>query len=183
MELFGEIDAAKFHACMTLFAHAVGSIDVADDADHVFARALNEYFGGVAEARTVRHLRLVGEDVMLSWQPAVRPVTVRAPSSPRRAMELVSPAPSNGDVAEAELTVAADLGNVPRTAAARRVLFEHAHRGFLADVNQCVYPEILYIECACGARFTTTDDREAEHWQALHVREARPHDWRLSEGT
>jgi uncharacterized protein (DUF1810 family) len=47
-EIFGSPDDLKFRSCMTLFARATG--------EPVFARALEQYFGGQADPRTVERL-------------------------------------------------------------------------------------------------------------------------------
>jgi uncharacterized protein (DUF1810 family) len=47
-EIFGSPDDLKFRSCMTLFARATG--------EPAFARALEQYFGGEADPRTVERL-------------------------------------------------------------------------------------------------------------------------------
>jgi uncharacterized protein (DUF1810 family) len=47
--IFGGIDAMKLRSAMTLFRHA-------DPAEHVFARVLDQYFGGVSDPATERLL-------------------------------------------------------------------------------------------------------------------------------
>ena len=48
-EIFGSPDDLKFRSCMTLFAQATG--------EPVFARALDRFFGGQPDARTLALLR------------------------------------------------------------------------------------------------------------------------------
>jgi uncharacterized protein (DUF1810 family) len=48
-EIFGSPDDLKFRSCMTLFAQATG--------EPVFARALERFFGGQPDARTLALLR------------------------------------------------------------------------------------------------------------------------------
>ena len=47
-EIFGSPDDLKFRSCMTLFAQATG--------EPVFTRALQKYFGGEADPRTIELL-------------------------------------------------------------------------------------------------------------------------------
>jgi uncharacterized protein (DUF1810 family) len=51
--LFGAPDDLKFHACMTLFAHA-------SPDDELFARALQRFFQGRRHDATLRFLRAAG---------------------------------------------------------------------------------------------------------------------------
>jgi len=44
-QIFGQIDAAKFRSCMTLFGAVSG--------EQVFQQALDKFFGGVADAATL----------------------------------------------------------------------------------------------------------------------------------
>lgn len=46
VEIFGETDALKFHSCMTLF-------EIADEPEGDFSEALQLFFGGVVDARTI----------------------------------------------------------------------------------------------------------------------------------
>lgn len=48
-QILGEVDAHKFHSCLTLFAQADGS-------DPLFARALLKYFAGRKDENTLRIL-------------------------------------------------------------------------------------------------------------------------------
>lgn len=50
-DIFGSPDDVKFRSSMSLFALAAG------DGQHVFTRALERYFGGVADERTGALLR------------------------------------------------------------------------------------------------------------------------------
>jgi uncharacterized protein (DUF1810 family) len=49
-EIFGHPDDAKFHSCMTLFA-------LAEPANPLFTMALEKYFHGILDAKTVMLLR------------------------------------------------------------------------------------------------------------------------------
>lgn len=49
-EIFGETDSMKFRSCMTLFAEI-------DDQSKVFAAALQKYFGGRPDKRTLHLLK------------------------------------------------------------------------------------------------------------------------------
>jgi uncharacterized protein (DUF1810 family) len=49
-EIFGHPDDAKFHSCMTLFA-------LAEPANGLFSMALEKYFHGILDAKTVVLLR------------------------------------------------------------------------------------------------------------------------------
>jgi len=51
VQVLGPIDAAKFRSCLTLF-HSV------DPSDAVFSEALNKYFAGIPDERTVALLNL-----------------------------------------------------------------------------------------------------------------------------
>lgn len=55
-EIFGYPDDLKFHSCMTLFARAAG--DRPDD--RIFRAALEKYFGGREDPRTLELLRQQG---------------------------------------------------------------------------------------------------------------------------
>ena len=49
-QIFGHVDAMKFHSCVTLFASE-------DPGQADFAEALRRYFGGAADQATLDHLR------------------------------------------------------------------------------------------------------------------------------
>ena len=48
-QVFGEVDAMKLCSCVTLFMHAA-------PGEPVFRQVLDQYFGGVPDAETVRRL-------------------------------------------------------------------------------------------------------------------------------
>lgn len=48
-QILGEVDARKFHSCLTLFAQA-------DSSDPVFGKALHRYFAGRQDEKTLRIL-------------------------------------------------------------------------------------------------------------------------------
>lgn len=53
LDILGSPDDLKFRSCLTLFAQAAS-----DDADHVlFKQALDQFFGGEADPRTMELLR------------------------------------------------------------------------------------------------------------------------------
>ena len=54
--IFGDIDAMKLRSCMTLFAHADGS------EDSVFAKVLQQYFGGKEDDKTNTILKIQAFD-------------------------------------------------------------------------------------------------------------------------
>jgi uncharacterized protein (DUF1810 family) len=45
-EIFGFVDAVKFRSCLTLFQHA-------DATQPLFSKALDQYFGGARDSRTL----------------------------------------------------------------------------------------------------------------------------------
>ena len=52
-EIFGHPDDLKFHSCMTLFARAAALGEPASAENRVFRDALENYFGGLEDPRTL----------------------------------------------------------------------------------------------------------------------------------